>query len=238
MPGARRHIVAIGGGGLGPEPADRLLDEYVLSLTGRDRPRICFVPTAGGDSLAWVAAFYDAFAPRARPTWLPLFNRRPFDPPEKLLEQDVIWVGGGNTANMLAIWRLHGVDRLLRDAWRRGTVLAGASAGAICWFSHGLTDSWGPELGPFDAGLGLIEGSFCPHYDGEVLRRPRYAETIAGGLPAGWAADDGAAVHFVDERPVEAVTCRPGARGYRVELCEGAVVERPLETRLLIPSGA
>lgn len=214
-------------------PGDRLLDDFVLSLTGRDRPGIAFLPTAGGDSPTYPGVFYDAFADRARPTWVPLFTRRPDRPPELLLEQDAIWVGGGNTLNMLAIWRIHGVDRILREAWQRGVVLAGVSAGAICWFSHGVTDSLGPELGPLEGGLGLVEGSFCPHYDGEALRRPRYAELVRAGLPAGWAADDGAAIHFSGTEPVEAVSSRAGARAYRVELRDGAVVETPLPTRSL-----
>jgi peptidase E len=232
-----RHIVALGGGGLGMAPGDRLLDDFVLRLTGRDRPRICFLPTAGGDAISYPAAFYDAFADRTVASWLPLFNRRPADPPEKLLDQDVIWVGGGNTANLLAIWRLHGVDRLLREAWRRGVVLAGVSAGAICWFSHGVTDSFGPKLAALDGGLGLIAGSFCPHYDTEPLRRPRYAELLRDGLPGGWAADDGAAVHFVDGELSEVVASRPGAGGYRVELRDGEVVETPLATRQLGEGG-
>ena len=228
-----RHIVAIGGGGLGFGPGDRQLDDYVLSLTGRDNPRIAFLPTAGGDSPTYPGAFYDAFADRTRPTWLPLFNRRPDRPPELLLEQDVIWVGGGNTLNMLAIWRIHGVDRILRDAWERGIVLAGVSAGAICWFTHGVTDSFGPQLGPLEGGLGLIEGSFCPHYDGEALRRPRYAELLRDGLPGGWAADDGAAIHFAGTDVAEAISARPGATVYRVELRDGEVAERPLPMRSL-----
>ncbi len=229
-----RHIVAIGGGGLGVDAGeDRLLDDFVLSLTPHDRPRVCFVPTAGGDALGWVATFYDAFAGRARPTWLPLFNRRPADPPEKLLDQDVIWVGGGNTANMLAIWRLHGVDELLCEAWQRGIVLAGVSAGAICWFSHGVTDLFGPHLDALDGGLGLIDGSFCPHLDGEPRRRPRLRELLLEGLPGGWAADDGAALHFLGGEPVEAVASRPGATVYRVDARDGEVVETALPTRLL-----
>jgi peptidase E len=226
-----RHIVAIGGGGLGLTPGDRQLDDFVLSLTGRDNPRIAFLPTAGGDSPTYPGAFYDAFADRTRATWLPLFNRRPDRPPSMLLEQDVIWVGGGNTLNMLAIWRLHGVDRVLVEAWERGIVLAGVSAGAICWFSHGVTDSFGPELGPLDGGLGLIDGSFCPHYDGEPLRRPRYAQLLRDGLPAGWAADDGAAIHFAGTELAEAVAARRGAGAYRVELRDGEVVESRLPAR-------
>jgi peptidase E len=233
MAAPERHVVAIGGGGLALNPGDRLLDDYVLSLAGRDDPRICFLPTAAGDPATYPGLFYDAFADRTRPTWLPLFNRRPDRLPELLLEQDVIWVGGGNTLNMLAIWRIHGVDRILREAWERGVVLAGVSAGAICWFSHGVTDSFGPQLGPLEGGLGFIEGSFCPHYDGEALRRPRLAELLRDGLPAGWAADDGAALHFAGTELAEAVSARPGARGYRVELRDGEVVETPLATRTL-----
>ena len=231
--GGTRHVVAMGGGGFSQEPDNPLLDDFVLGLTGAERPRICFLPTPSGDDRGYVANFYDAFVERARPSWLPLFNRRDADLRAHLFAQDVIYVGGGNTANMLAIWRVHGVDAILREAWERGIVLAGLSAGAICWFSHGVTDSFGLDLGPLEGGLGLVEGSFCPHYDGEALRRPRYHDLVRDGLPAGWAADDGAAVHFQGAEPAEAVASRRHARAYRVELVDGSVVERELPTRYL-----
>ena len=133
-----------------------------------------------------------------------------------MLAQDAISVGGGTTANMLAIWRVHGFDRILREAWESGVVLFGASAGMICWFEAGVTDSFGPGLDGMRDGLGLLAGSACPHYDGEALRRPRYRELVDGGFPEGIAADDGVGLHYVGTELREVVTCRPGATAYRV----------------------
>ena len=142
-------------------------------------------------------------------------------------------MGGGNTANMLAIWRVHGVDRILREAWRRGVVLAGLSAGGLCWFERGSTDSFGPGLAALD-GLGFLPGAFCPHYDGEAMRRPRLHELVgAGTLGPTVACDDGAAVHFRDGVLLEAVAERAGATAYRVELIDGAVRETAIPTRRL-----
>ena len=154
-------------------------------------------------------------------------------PPENLRElalgSDVILVCGGNTANMLAVWRVHGFDRILREAWEAGVVLAGWSAGMICWFEAGVTDSFGPQLDGMRDGLGFLSGSGCPHYDGEELRRPVYTRLVADGFPAGIALDDGVAARFAGTELVEVVTGVPGARGYRVE--PGG--ETPLETRPL-----
>jgi peptidase E len=146
--------------------------------------------------------------------------------------QDVIYVGGGNTANMLALWRTHGVDRLLQDAWNAGTILCGVSAGMICWFRESITDSFG-AFAPLHDGLGLLPFSACPHYDGDAQRRPTYHASVANGLAAGYAADVGAALVFNDEALDEVVSSRPSARAYRVELRDGAVVETPLGTRYL-----
>ena len=174
-----RTIVAMGGGGFSMEPDNPLLDAYILGLAGAPRPRICFLPTASGDSDRYLADFYSAFARPAEASHLALFVRTVADLEAFLLDQDVIYVGGGNTANMLAIWRLHGVDRILRTAWERGVVLAGLSAGSICWFESGTTDSFGPDLAILDDGLGFLPGSHCPHYDGEALRRPAFDRQIA-----------------------------------------------------------
>jgi len=225
--------VALGGGGFSQEPENRLLDDFVLELTGVERPRICFLPTASGDDRGYVASFYDAFAARAEPSWLPLFARRSADLRDHLLAQDAIYVGGGNTANLLAIWRVHGVDRILRTAWQRGIVLAGVSAGAICWFDAGVTDSFGPGLAPLDRALGLLPGSFCPHYDGEELRRSRFHELVASGLPDGWACDDGAALVFEGTSVREAVASRPTAGAYRVERGGRTISEQALPVRYL-----
>jgi len=178
----QRQIVAMGGGGFSMEPENTRLDDYVLALTKKRTPRVCFVPTASGDSAGYVERFRAAFKNRADASHLPLFNLGKIVPRKLLLKQDVIYVGGGNTANMLAIWRAHGVDKILREAWRRGIILAGVSAGMICWFECGVTDSFGP-LAPLRDGLGFLRGSACPHFDGEVHRRPSYKKFVANGLP-------------------------------------------------------
>ena len=225
--GSPRHIVGLGGGGDTREQTDRLYD-YALGLTGKERPRLLYVPTATAESNSGIVGFYEVFAGRASLSHLKTFPWPPENLRELILSQDAICVSGGNTANMLAIWRVHGIDLLLREAWEEGIVLWGASAGMICWFEHGVTDSFGPQLAAMNC-LGLLPGSACPHYDGEEQRRPRYRELVAGGLAAGIAADDGVALHYIDGELIEVVTCRPGAAAYRVD----ASGETPLEARLL-----
>jgi peptidase E len=150
-----------------------------------------------------------------------------------VLDQDVLYVGGGNTANLLAVWRAHGLDAVMREAWEHGVVLAGVSAGAMCWFQAGVTDSFGPKLGKLEGGLGFVKGSFCPHYDGEPERRAAFHRLVEGGLPAGWAADDGVALHFAGASLVGTVSSRPSAMAYRVEKVGGKVVETPLSPKRL-----
>jgi dipeptidase E len=228
----QRHIVAFGGGGFS-RGGDPRLDDLVLGLTGRERPRVCFLPTASGDSAEYVVAFYEAFRERAQPSHLELFGVPRADPAGFLLTQDVVYVGGGNTANMLAIWRVHGIDSALREAWERGVVLAGISAGSICWFEWGVTDSFGEELAPLRC-LGFLRGSNCPHYDSEERRRPTFRQLVAAGeLPAGVAADDGVALHFDGDELVEAVSARDGAGAFRVERGADGAVETPLPVRRL-----
>ena len=234
-----RTVVAMGGGGFSMEPDNPLLDDHVLALAraarGRDRPRVCFLATASGDSPVYIANFYTAFARRAEATHLPLFLRAEIDIEAFLLDQDVVYVGGGNTENMLAIWRVHGVDVALRRAWESGVVMTGLSAGSLCWFETGTTDSFGRGLSALSGGLGFVPGSHSPHYDGEENRRPRYHQLVEeGALPAGYAADDGAALVFEDRELVEVVTSRPDARAYRVELGpDGRALETVLPVRYL-----
>lgn len=226
-------ILAMGGGGFQMEPDNPLLDDFALSLTGKDRPRVCLLPTATGDSDRIIRAFYQAFDDeRAARSHLALFGRVRTDAREFLLGHDLVYVTGGNTANMLAVWRVHGIDRVLREAWERGVVLAGLSAGMICWFDAGVTDSFGPLAG-LDDGLGLLAGSACPHYDGEVDRRPRYEALVAEGFPGGVAADDGAALVYRGTEVAECVSSRPEARAYRVERNEDGVGTTELPTRFL-----
>jgi peptidase E len=211
-----RHIVGLGGGGDTPEQTERLFG-YVLGLTGKERPRLLIVPTATAERDDHVAAYLERFAHNADPSVLRTFPWPPADLRARILEQDAIWVGGGNTANMLAIWRVHGIDRVLHEAWESGVLLFGASAGMICWFEAGVTDSFGPQLEGLRDGLGILAGSACPHYDGEELRRPRYRELVDDGFPGGIAADDGVGLHYDGTELVEIVTCRPGAAAYRVD---------------------
>jgi peptidase E len=222
------------------EPENTVLDDFVLSLARRQPARVCFIPTASADAATYIVKFYRAFTGRAIPVDLTLFDppALPRWPPHTadlaafIAEQDVFYVGGGSTANMLAIWRMHGVDQLLREAWRAGAVLSGISAGMICWFQAGLTDSFG-GLEPLRDGVGLLRGSACPHFDGEPDRRPRYHALVQAGFPGGYAADDGAALHFTGDELTEVVSSRRGAAAYRIEMDGGQVVERRLATRFL-----
>jgi peptidase E len=217
----------------GWDAGDRPLSEFVLGLTDTERPRMCYLPTAGADRDESIARFYETFAERVEASVLRLFGVPRPGIRDFLLEQDVIWVSGGNTANMLAIWRLHGIDAALREAWETGVVLAGWSAGAICWFEAGVTDSFGPELVPLDGGLGLLAGSFCPHYDSEEQRRSTYQRFVGEGLPAGYAADDGVALRFRGTELAEVVSSRPDGRVFRVERSTNGIVETVLPARHL-----
>lgn len=234
------QIVAMGGGGFSMEPENPLLDDFILSLAPRTPAKVCFIPTASADSAPYLVKFYRAFSGRAIATDLTIFDppsvpRQPAHTSEIasfVAAQDIIYVGGGNTANLLAMWRVHGLDRVLFEAWRNGAILCGVSAGMICWFRDGLTDSFG-ELAVLGDGLGFIEASACPHYDGEHGRPAAYRQAIANGLLGGYAADDGAALHFLGTKLVEVVASRQGASAYRVVLVDGRVQETRLEARFL-----
>jgi dipeptidase E len=236
-------IVTLGGGGFLMEPENPLLDDFLLSLVAEPRgagglPRLCFVPTASGDHPEPVVRFAETFAGRAETSTLELFHLGELDRVDlraQVLAQDVVYVGGGSTANLLALWRLHGLDEVFCEAAAAGVVLAGISAGMNCWFEASVTDSFGP-LAPLPDGLGLLAGSACPHYDGEPQRRPTYLELVGGrAVPAGYAADDGCALLFRDGELVEAVSSRPHARAFHVELRGDGpeVTETRLDVRYL-----
>jgi peptidase E len=231
MPG---RIVAMGGGGF--LMGDPVLDRYVVDLVDAARPRVCFIPTASGDSSRAIVAFYEAFPGRSfEASTLRLIDREVADVDAFLGEQDLIYVGGGNTAILLAAWRAHGVDAALRRAWTAGVTLAGMSAGANCWFEASTTDSF--QLGRADAladGLRFLPGSFTPHYDGEEARRPSLLEHVASGaLPDGLACDDFAAVAFDGRELLEAVAAQDGAGAYRIERGTDGAVETRLPVRHL-----
>ncbi len=232
---AERHIVAMGGGGFSMEPRNPKLDDFVLGLAQRkNRPRVCFLATASGDSDSYIRRFHEAFPPsRAAATHLTFFERKVRDLKSFVMCQDVIYVGGGSSANMLAVWRLHGLNRVLRTAWSAGVVMAGISAGAICWFEDGITDSFAMPFRALGDGLGIVRGACCPHYDGEAERAPVLRRLIKRGFPSTLALDDGAAAHFIGTRLKEIVSSRRKARAMRVELSHGAVVETPIPVRYL-----
>jgi len=228
-------VVALGGGGFLTEPDNPRLDNYVLSLGRRNPPKVCYVPTASGDSVHNIAQFYDTFTvERCLPSHLRLFSRKVQDLRTFVLGQDIVYVGGGATTYMLAIWRLAGLEGILREAWEQGVILSGISAGALCWFDAGLTDTFGRPLQPLRDGLGFLPGSFCPHYDGEKDRRPAFHAAVSGGtIPPGIAADDGVAVVYRGAEIAEIVSSRPAARAWRVERTAEGVRETEIVPRYL-----
>ncbi|MGI8428299.1 MAG: Type 1 glutamine amidotransferase-like domain-containing protein [Solirubrobacteraceae bacterium] len=230
-----RRLLAMGGGGFTMERASAL-DRFVLSLTEVQVPRICFLPTASGDPREQLTRFYERFgAWPCEPSSLSLFHlgRDRIDPIEHLLIQDAIYVGGGSMRNMLAVWREHGIDLAMRVAWESGVVLAGLSAGAMCWFAGGVTTSAGTPVPA--SGLGLLPGSLSVHLDGEVDRLPIYRAAVASGaLAPGYGADDGAALLFIGTQLAECVSSRPGARVIRfIPDGAGGVLEQDVPVRLL-----
>jgi dipeptidase E len=226
--GKPRQIIAIGGGGFYRDSENLELEKYVIRLTNAESPRVAFVPTASGEPDHYVASFYSAFLKLGcRPSVLTFFKRTP-ELRAFLLNQDVIYVGGGNTKTMLAVWHEWGVAEILREAWESGIVLTGVSAGAICWFEQGLTDSFSDALRPLDC-LGFLSGSCCPHYDGEPQRRPSYHRLLASGeIAAGVAIEDWAGIHFKDTEIYRVIASKAGARAYNLRLAHGSVQEVPL----------
>jgi peptidase E len=217
------------------EPDNPKLDHHILSLSGKPYPKVCFVPTASGDSDDYIVKFYDRYTvDRCRPSHLRLFGRKIQDLRGFILDQDVVYVGGGATASLLAVWRQHGLDVIMREAWERGVLLSGVSAGGLCWFQAGITDSFGKPLQPLHDGLGFLSGSFCPHYDGETDRRPIYQRLVGDGTIApGLAADDGVALVYAGTTLTGAVSSRPNARAWRVERTSDGARESEIAPRLL-----
>ena len=225
-----KQIIAMGGGGFSMEPDNLLLDQYVLAQAPYEFPKICFLPTASGDQDNYVERFYKAFKTLpCIPSHLSLFEPSFANLEKFVLEQDIIYVGGGNTRNMLVLWKEWGLDSILRKAYEDGIILAGLSAGSICWFEEGLTDPLNAPLNKLNC-LGLLKGSNCPHYKEEGKRRPAYHELISNGqMLAGYAVEDGSALHFIDESLHIAVSSRPESKAYYVQNEEGIVKERELK---------
>jgi dipeptidase E len=229
-----QQIIAMGGGGFSMEPENLALDRYVIAQTGKDRPSVCFLSQASGEARDYIINFYKAFNELdCRCSHLSLFQPHTNDFEGFLMSQDIVYVGGGNTKSMLALWREWGLDVILRKASENGTALAGVSAGAICWFEELTTDSIPGKLTALK-GLGYLAGSCTPHYDGESERRPTLTRLVASGeLMAGYAFDDGAAGHFVDGKLKTVVSSRPNAKGYYVSRVDGQAIEKTLDTQFL-----
>lgn len=229
-------VLVLGGGGFSTLGAASAIDAHLLALTGKPKPKVCFVPTASGDADAYCESFVEAFAGRAETSVLSLFCHDPwgYRDPATLLDQDVVYVGGGSVANLLAVWHLHGLPQILRAAAARGTILAGISAGMNCWFEGSSTDSFGRPLTPLAEGLGFLPGSACPHYLEEEDRRALYLDWVASGvLGGGYAADQHVALRFEDGRLVDAIAEVPGHTAYRVERRGDIAVETELAVRLV-----
>jgi dipeptidase E len=251
-----RQIVAFGGGGFSMESGNPLLDDYVLGLTGVARPKVCFLPSASGDADHYIVRFYRAFpARRCEASHISFFRREqgPEDLRTHLLEQDLIYVGGGSVVSLLGVWRAHGLDEILREAWQRGVVLCGLSAGSLCWFEEAVTGFHGAPRAV--EGLGLLPFSNCVHYEGgsgrvagpgqaagsaraAAGRRRAYHDFIRAGMRPGYAAEDGAALHFVGTELSRVVASRPEARGYRLDAVGERVVEMRIATTYLGDAGA
>jgi peptidase E len=227
------QIIPIGGGGFYRDPENLALEKYLIRQSGADHARVAFVPTASGEPDHYVASFYAAFLKLGcRPSVLSFFKRTP-DLRPFLLQQDVIYVGGGNTKSLLAVWRDWGVAEILREAWQSGIVLTGVSAGAICWFEQGLTDSFSDGLRPLEC-LGFLPGSCCPHFDGEAQRRPSYHRLLAAGeIGAGVAIEDWTGVHYIGSEIHKVISSKRAARAYRMRVAHGSVQEVPFMAELL-----
>ncbi|WP_255374707.1 peptidase E [Terribacillus sp. 7520-G] len=213
----KRQVIALGGGGFSMEPDNLALDRYILSQSEEKEPRICFIPTASGDKPEYIRRFYEAFGRlTCKPCHLSLFEPLFQNLHDFVLEQDILYVGGGSTRNLLVLWQEWELDGIIAEAYQNGVILAGISAGANCWFEDGVTD---PLNGPLYAieGLGMLSGSICPHFDGEIKRRPAYLEAIGKGtMKEGYGVDDGAALHFVDEQLIHVICSRRNTPAYKI----------------------
>jgi peptidase E len=224
-----RQIIAMGGGGFTMEP-NQLLDQYILNQSDKATPKICFVPTASGDQVDYVKSFYQAFKKmNCKPTHLSFFEANFENLEDFILQQDIIYVGGGSTRNMLLIWENWGFDEILKKAYEKGIILAGLSAGSNSWFEEAVTDPLNAPLYKLDC-LGLLKGSFCPHYSEEVKRRPSYHQMILKGeIQAGYGVDDSAALHFIDDSLSKVISSNISSKAYFVEIENSVIIEKPFE---------
>ena len=226
----KKQIIAIGGGGFGRSPGEGLIEKYILDQSEKNDPKICFIPTATGDNEAYKVNYYSTFSKlHCSPSHLDLFKRTP-NLKDLILKQDIIFVGGGNTKSMLAVWKDWGLDILLKEAYEKGVIMSGVSAGAICWFDQGVTDSWAEVLKIMDC-LGFIEGACCPHYDEEPQRKPSLNKFITEkALKSCYAVDGGCALHIEDEEEFKSVVFSKNKNSFLVEMKDNKVAEKPYST--------
>jgi len=221
----KRQIIAIGGGGFGRNPGEGIIENYILNQSNAKNPNICFIPTATGDNEAYKNNYYATFTKlNCNPVHLDFFKRTP-DLENLINEQDIIFVGGGNTKSMLAVWKDWGLDSILHQAYKNGVVMSGVSAGAICWFEKGITDSWSEDLKVMDC-LGFVKGACCPHYDEEPQRRPSLKKFLSQKiLESCYAVDGGCALHIQDEKKYGSIAFSKNKKSFHVEFKNDKVVE-------------
>ena len=225
----QKQIVAMGGGGWGMEPDNPLLDWYIYGLSDKEEPKVCFIPTASGDSEQYIDRFYRHFVPKpAHLSHLSLFEPSTSDLETLILSQDIIYVGGGNTKNLIALWKEWQLDSILRKAWNRGIILCGVSAGSICWFEEGVTDSI-PGRRTVLKCLGFLTGSNCPHYNWEAYKSGYHQLLSQGLIGKGYATEDGVALHFINDSLKNIVSSRPKAQAYYLEKKNEKVIENFLD---------
>ena len=229
-----RNIIAIGGGGFGANPGQGIIEEYILRQTKKKNPKICFIPTATGDNDAYKVNYYSTFTNLdCCPSHLDFFKRTP-DLNDLVLNQDVIFVGGGNTKSMLAVWREWGLDKILKKAYLNGIVMSGVSAGAICWFQNGITDSWASNLKMMPC-LNFIKGTCCPHYDEEPERKPTVKNfLLKNKIKNVYAVDGGAALHIKDEKIFKSIIFKKNKSSYLVDVKKKNINEKSFKKIILI----
>ena len=223
------HIVAIGGGGFGRNPNEAIIENYILNLSDSKKPNITFFPTASAENSDYIVNFYTAFSNlNCNAKHISLFKNTP-NLESIVNESDIIYIGGGNTKSMLAVFREWNLDKLLLKAYEEGKVLAGVSAGAICWFNQGVTDSWAHGLRVMDC-MDVLEGCCCPHYDGEKNRRPSVMKFVEKNtISSCLAIEDGAAVHYKDNKLHTAISFYEDKNAYHVSKKDGQIVEDKIE---------
>ena len=222
-----KHIIAIGGGGFGRKISNLSIEKYILNVTKKECPRICFLPTATGDDDTYIVRYYSVFTRlNCIPTHIELFKRT-IDINEHIMHQDVIFVGGGNTKSMLAVWNDWGMNNILKQAYNNGIIMSGVSAGSICWFTRGITDSWDNELQIIPC-LDFVEGTCCPHYDEEPSRIPFVKKVLKEKrINKCISIEGGSALHLINGKPFKNLSFYNNKNSYNVYFDNNKIIEKP-----------